>query len=87
MKNENVIITRTPLRVSFIGGGTDMPYFYEKFGGATISCAIKKYIYVTVKYNHAFNEKFRLNYSITESVNKISEIKNDRIKLALKLMK
>ena len=41
MKNENVIITRTPLRVSFIGGGTDMPYFYEKFGGATISCAIK----------------------------------------------
>jgi hypothetical protein len=61
MKNENVIITRTPLRVSFIGGGTDMPYFYEKFGGATISCAIKKYIYVTVKYNHAFSEKFRLN--------------------------
>tara|TARA_B100001059_G_C17807531_1_gene570127 strand:+ start:206 stop:1174 length:969 start_codon:yes stop_codon:yes gene_type:complete len=87
MKNESVIITRTPLRVSFIGGGTDMPYFYEKFGGATISCAIKKYVYVTVKYKHPFNEKFRLNYSTTESVNKISEIKNDRIKFALKLMK
>ena len=87
MKNENVIITRTPLRVSFIGGGTDMPYFYEEFGGATISCAITKYVYVTVKYKHPFNEKFRLNYSITESVNKISEIKNDRIKFALNLMK
>lgn len=87
MNNEKVIVTRTPLRVSFVGGGTDMPYFYEKFGGATISCAIKKYIYVTVKYNHTYNEKFRLNYSITESVNTISEIKNDRIRFALSLMK
>ena len=87
MKNESVIITRTPLRVSFVGGGTDMPYFYEEFGGATISCAIKKYVYVTVKYKHSYNEKFRLNYSTTESVNKISEIKNDRIKFALRLMK
>jgi D-glycero-alpha-D-manno-heptose-7-phosphate kinase len=46
MQNQTIAITKTPLRVSLIGGGTDMPYFYNKFGGATISFAIKKYIYV-----------------------------------------
>ena len=87
MNNENIIISKTPLRVSFVGGGTDMPYFYKKKIGNTISCAINKYIYVTVKYHNNYNEKYRLNYSQTESVNKINDIKNYRIKSVLKYLK
>tara|TARA_A100001015_G_C15042950_1_gene741134 strand:+ start:4095 stop:5078 length:984 start_codon:yes stop_codon:yes gene_type:complete len=86
MKNDNIIISKTPLRVSFVGGGTDMPYFYKKNIGNTISCAIDKYIYVTVKYHNNYNEKYRLNYSQTESVNKINDIKNYRIKNVLKYL-
>jgi D-glycero-alpha-D-manno-heptose-7-phosphate kinase len=55
--------------VSFIGGGTDMPYFYNKYSGATISCAIDKYIYVTVKFQTNLTHKYRLNYSVTENTN------------------
>ena len=84
MINEKIVISRTPLRVSFVGGGTDMPYFYNKFSGATISCAINKYIYVTAKYHNNFQEKYRLNYSQTENVNHIDQIKNLRIRLVLK---
>jgi D-glycero-alpha-D-manno-heptose-7-phosphate kinase len=87
MFNEKVVITKTPLRVSFVGGGTDMPYFYNKFSGATISCAIDKYIYVTVKYHNNFQEKYRLNYSVTENVKRIDEIKNLRIREVIKKLK
>jgi D-glycero-alpha-D-manno-heptose-7-phosphate kinase len=87
MLNEKVVITKTPLRVSFVGGGTDMPYFYNKFGGATISFAINKYIYVTAKYHNNFKEKYRLNYSETENVSDINKIKNLRIKEVIKKLK
>jgi D-glycero-alpha-D-manno-heptose-7-phosphate kinase len=87
MFNEKVVITKTPLRISFIGGGTDMPYFYNKFSGATISCAINKYIYVTAKYHNNFQEKYRLNYSATENVKSIDEIKNLRIREVIKKLK
>ena len=87
MLNEKVVITKTPLRISFVGGGTDMPYFYNKFSGATISCAINKYIYVTAKYHNNFQEKYRLNYSATENVKSIDEIKNLRIKEVIRKLK
>jgi D-glycero-alpha-D-manno-heptose-7-phosphate kinase len=87
MFDEKVVITKTPLRVSFVGGGTDMPYFYNKFSGATISCAINKYIYVTAKYHNNFQEKYRLNYSETENVKSIDEIKNLRIREVIKKLK
>jgi D-glycero-alpha-D-manno-heptose-7-phosphate kinase len=87
MINEKIVISRTPLRVSFVGGGTDMPYFYNKFSGATISCAINKYIYVTAKYHNNFQEKYRLNYSITENVKSVNEIKNLRIREVIKKLK
>ncbi len=87
MDSDNIIMSKTPLRVSFVGGGTDMPYFYKKNIGNTISCAIDKYIYVTVKFHNDYNEKYRLNYSQTESVNKIKDIKNYRIKNVLKYLK
>ena len=87
MLDEKVAITKTPLRVSFVGGGTDMPYFYNKFSGATISCAINKYVYVTAKYHNNFQEKYRLNYSVTENVKSVDEIKNLRIKEIIKKLK
>ena len=87
MLHQKVVISKTPLRVSFAGGGTDIPYFYKKYSGATVSCAIDKYIYVTVKYHNNFGFKYRLNYSLTEQVNSIDEIKNLRIRYALKFLK
>jgi D-glycero-alpha-D-manno-heptose-7-phosphate kinase len=87
MTNDKIVITRTPLRISFIGGGTDMPYFYKKNNGATISCAINYYIYVTVKFHNNYSEKYRLNYSETEIVNSLEKIKNLRVKFAIKKLK
>ena len=87
MIDDKIVITRTPLRVSFIGGGTDMPYFYNKYSGATISCTINRYIYVTVKFHSNYQEKYRLNYSETENVNNLEKIKNLRIKFAIKKLK
>ena len=74
-----IVTTKTPLRISFSGGGTDMPYFYEKHGGITISSSIDKFIYVTIKKHSNFKEKYRLNYSETEIVNNIDQIRNLRI--------
>ena len=81
-----MIITRTPLRVSFAGGGTDIPNFYKKNSyGAILSSAINKYIYVSVKsHSKIYPEKIRLNYSETEQVNDIDKIKNPIIKACLK---
>ena len=81
-----IVTTKTPLRISFLGGGTDMPYFYENYGGITISSSIDKFIYVTIKKHTNFNEKYRLNYSETEIVNKIDKIKNLRIRETLKYL-
>ena len=87
MHDEKVVISKTPLRVSFVGGGTDMPYFYNKYSGATISCAIDKYLYVTAKFHTDITHKYRLNYSVTENTNSIEKIKNLRIKNVLKFLK
>jgi D-glycero-alpha-D-manno-heptose-7-phosphate kinase len=59
-----MIITQTPFRVSFAGGGSDLPAFYEKNGGAVVSTAIDKYVYVTV--SRKFDETLRVSYSRTE---------------------
>jgi D-glycero-alpha-D-manno-heptose-7-phosphate kinase len=82
-----IVITRTPLRVSFAGGGTDLPGFYEQAYGAVFSTAIDKYIYVTVKRHNLFNEPIRLNYSITEQVDTVGEIKNNIARECLRLLK
>jgi D-glycero-alpha-D-manno-heptose-7-phosphate kinase len=79
-----VIITRTPLRVSFTGGGTDLPSFYERERGAVLSTAIDKYIYITV--NRKFDEKVRASYSITEMVDRTGDLKHELIREALRLV-
>jgi D-glycero-alpha-D-manno-heptose-7-phosphate kinase len=83
----NIVVTRTPLRVSFAGGGTDLPEFYELEEGAVLSAAVDKYVYVTVKrHSELFNEPIRLNYSRTEQVNSVGEIENNIARECLKFL-
>ena len=70
-----MIITRTPFRVSFAGGGSDLREFYAKNGyGAVVSAAINKYMYIVI--HPYFHEKIRLKYSKTEDVENIDEIQH-----------
>src|SRR5215475_4712997 len=83
-----VVLTRTPLRVSFAGGGTDLSDFYERDYGAVLSTAIDKYIYVTVKrHGEVFDEKVRLSYSKTESVATVDEVENNIARECLRFLK
>src|SRR5215469_6377095 len=83
-----LVVTRTPLRVSFGGGGTDIADFYERNYGAVFSTAIDKYIYVTVKrHSELFCEPIRVNYSATEQVERIDEIQNNIARECLRLLK
>jgi D-glycero-alpha-D-manno-heptose-7-phosphate kinase len=83
-----IVVTRTPLRVSFAGGGTDLADFYEQDYGAVFSAAIDKYIFVTVKrHSELFNEPIRINYSATEQVDTIDEIQNNIARECLRLLK
>ena len=82
-----IVLTRTPLRVSFAGGGTDLPNFYERDYGAVFSTAIRSYIYVTVKrHSPFFDEPIRLNYRFSEEVNEIDEIQNDIARECLRFL-
>ncbi len=83
-----MVISKTPLRISFAGGGTDLPSFYKKTGhGAVLSTCIDSYIYVSIKeHSPLFDEKIRLNYSETELVNDVSQIKNSIIRECLKFL-
>jgi D-glycero-alpha-D-manno-heptose-7-phosphate kinase len=82
-----LVVTRTPLRVSFAGGGTDLPDFYEREDGAVLSTAISSYIYVTVKrHSPLFDESIRLNYSHSEGVESVDEIENDIARECLRFL-
>ena len=77
----------TPQRLSFAGGGTDLAEFYRIHGGAVLSSAINKYIYVTVKrHSPLFNEVYRLSYSKTEHPGSLDEIENDIARECLRLI-
>lgn len=81
------VTTITPLRVSFAGGGTDLPDFYRHHGGAVVSTAINKYIYVTVKlHSRLFNEEYRLSYSKTEHTQTLDDIENDVARECLRML-
>lgn len=82
-----MIISRTPFRVSFFGGGTDYPAWYKNYPGATLSTAIDKYCYLTVGYLPPFFDcKYRIVYSKREAVNKISEIEHPAVREALRFL-
>ncbi|WP_276353604.1 hypothetical protein [Cohnella caldifontis] len=78
-----MIISKTPLRISFVGGGTDLEAFYGKHGGAVVSTAIDKYIYVIIKKR--FDRKIRVAYTRTEIVDSVDEIEHDLVREALRL--
>lgn len=77
-----MIISRTPLRVSFAGGGTDLADYYRTGFGAVVSCTIRKYVYVTV--NKRFDDDIRVSYSKTEIVNSVDELEHGLVREALK---
>ncbi|MFA6379421.1 MAG: kinase [Candidatus Omnitrophota bacterium] len=80
-----MIISKTPFRVSFFGGGTDYPVWYEDHGGAVLSTTIDKYCYLTVRYLPPFFEhKHRIVYSIVENVKTVEEIHHPVVKALLK---
>lgn len=78
-----MIISRTPLRISFLGGGTDFKDFYEVEGGVVLSTAINKYIFVTV--NKKFDEHIRISYSKTEIVEHLNQVQHDLVREAMRL--
>jgi D-glycero-alpha-D-manno-heptose-7-phosphate kinase len=79
-----MIISRTPLRLSFIGGGSDLSVYYQRSPGAVISTAINMYIYITV--NKKFDDLIRVSYSKTEMVSSVNEIEHNIIREALKIV-
>ncbi len=84
-----MIITRTPLRISFFGGGTDLPDYYKKFGGEVLSTTIDKYLYITCRHMPPFWEySNRFVYgSKTELVSEIDEIEHPAIRETLRYLK
>lgn len=80
-----MILARSPLRIPFGGGGTDLPSYFKKKNGYVISAAIDKYIYISL--GESFNQRFILNYSKLEKVKKIENIKHPLFRETLKFFK
>ena len=82
-----MIITRTPFRMSFFGGGTDMAEFYEEYGGAVLSTTFDKYCYVNVRHLPPFFDyRTHLTYSQKETVNNVDEINHPLIREAMRYL-
>ena len=82
---ERMVMTRTSLRITFVGDVTDLPFYYEKRGyGAVVSAAINKYIYVTV--NRKFDDNIRVSNSKTEIVDSAEKIDHPTVREALNLL-
>jgi D-glycero-alpha-D-manno-heptose-7-phosphate kinase len=82
-----MIISRTPFRISFFGGGTDYPAWYRNHPGAVLATSIDKYCYITLGYLPPFFEcRHRINYSKAELVNKVSEIQHPSVRECLRFM-
>lgn len=80
-----MIISKTPLRISFFGGGTDYPDHYEQHGGEVLNTSIDKYVYITVsRLNPLFDHRIRVAYSRTELVRNVDEIIHPSVRHCLK---
>jgi D-glycero-alpha-D-manno-heptose-7-phosphate kinase len=83
-----VVISRTPFRISFFGGGTDYPVWYQEYSGAVLSATIDKYCYINIRYLPPFFEhKHRIVYSMIEDVKCIDEIRHPVVRALLELFK
>jgi D-glycero-alpha-D-manno-heptose-7-phosphate kinase len=78
-----MIITQTPLRISFVGGGTDLKDFYSHEPGCVLSAAIDKYVFVIVK--ERFDDKIVLNYTRKEIVDSVNEIQHDLVRETMRM--
>ena len=82
-----MVISRTPFRVSFFGGGTDFPSWYREHGGTVLAATIDKYCYLTARYLPPFFEhRYRAVYSKIETVNEIDQIGHPAVREALRFM-
>lgn len=82
-----MIISRTPYRVSFFGGGTDFPEWFSANGGAVLSTSIDRYCYLTCReLPRFFDHKHRIVYSMTETVSSVEEIRHPAVREALRYM-
>lgn len=82
-----MVVSAAPLRLSFAGGGTDLPDYYRIEPGEVLSTTIDKFVYVTVKsHGKLFGEQYRLNYSETEQTNELDDIQNDIMRECLRLV-
>lgn len=79
-----MIVTKSPLRMSFVGGGSDLPSYYKRNRGAVLSTSVDKYVYITV--NKKFDKSIRLSYSITENVSDLKQIKHPIVRNTLELL-
>ncbi len=83
-----MIITRTPLRISFLGGGTDYPVYYREHGGKVLSTTISKYNYLTVReLPPFFDHKYRIRYYKSEYKNSLDDIEHPSVKACLEFLK
>jgi D-glycero-alpha-D-manno-heptose-7-phosphate kinase len=83
-----MIISRTPFRISFFGGGTDYPSWYREHGGAVLATSINKYCYISVRYlPQFFDYKSRIVYSKIELVGSSEEVQHPAVRAALKYLK
>jgi D-glycero-alpha-D-manno-heptose-7-phosphate kinase len=78
-----MIITRTPFRISFVGGGSDLETFYTRHPGAVLSTSIDKYMYIS-SHRYFFPGQVRVKYSETETVNSIDELKHPLLREAMR---
>jgi len=80
-----MIISRTPVRISFFGGGTDYPIYYNRFPGAVLGTAINKHVYISLNVlGDFFSHRIRIGYSQAELINYVDEIKHPSVRHCLK---
>ena len=83
-----MIISKTPYRISFFGGGTDHPLWFKENGGKVLSTTFDKYCYINIRYLPPFfDHKYRIVYSVIESVNKVNEIIHPAVRETLNYFK
>ena len=82
-----MIISKTPVRISFFGGGTDYPEYFNEYGGSVLSTTIDKYVYITInKIGGLLDEKYRIAYKKVELCNTIEDIEHPSVRETLRNM-
>ncbi len=83
-----MIVTKTPYRISFFGGGSDYPSWYKKNGGSVLSTTIDKHIYITCRFSpQYFKQKYRIVWRKIENVKNVNDINHKAVRELLKYLK